>query len=948
MDKFKRVNDIASGAVDRVLSHWLPGGKMKGVEYVVRNPTRDDKTARSFTINTKKGIWSDFASGDGGADWVSLIAYVENKKQSEACQILGEFLGASLISSKQQPKPVLKKVALTRSWVPVVPVPTEAKIIPIRHFDLGEPVSYWDYRDQNSNMMMRVCRFQTAQGDKQYRPLTYCQKDGHGEGWRWLGLPDNRPLFNLDKIFNSPEKTVLLCEGEKAVIAAESLFPDFVCSTWPNGSKSIGRVDFSPLSGKRVVYWHDNDQAGLDSIEPLKQKLIEVGVQIFEVLNLSCFEKYFVEPMDGDLYAANDSCWPEKADAYDALEKGWRSELLLDNFATTILHEKGISNKANAPINENAYLENVPFGYKLNGDGLFFINLDSNERDAVSAPIHVVARSRTEHSRNWGVLVTFNNFDNLPVEWNIPMQTFASEGGSEIIRGLYDRGFKIEGNRKSRTRLLEYLSNSDPQDRITLVDKMGWYKGAFVLPDRIIGNAADRVHYYAENLSLFRPEQSGTISSWKDTVASYCAGNDLLTFAISSAFLAPLVELLSPESFGFHFVGDSSLGKSTLLKVASSVYGNPQNYPKTWRATDNAIEAIAAAHSGCLLIIDEIGQCDSRIIGETIYMLGQGQGKARANDRGGAKDIQHRWKLAFLSSGEKTLNEHMSESGKKVKPGQDLRLLAIPACWHESETVRKQKGIFNELHNFNSGAELSDYLVTAAVKSHGTVFIEYLQALVKSTSTNDGISEKWEQYKVSFVASVLAPNIAGQSKRSADKFAMAGFAGELATSYGLTGWVSGLSTQAAKENFRYWIELRGGVGNIEEKQLLEQIKTKLLKHGEANFTRWDQGQNDDAQIDEHTPRTMERWGFRQTNSVSDIHWGKSSSTIYYVFVESFKKELCHGFDHKRALVLLNDLEALDCAGADKSKNQYIGRKRLPGVGRNAKAVVAIKLDKLID
>jgi uncharacterized protein (DUF927 family) len=55
---------------------------------------------------------------------------------------------------------------------------------------------------------------------------------------------------------------------------------------------------------------------------------------------------------------------------------------------------------------------------------------------------------------------------------------------------------------------------------------------------------------------------------------------------------------------------------------------------RSWRSTDNALESIAAAHSDGLLVLDEIGMCDPRIICETVYMLGNGSGKARANDRG--------------------------------------------------------------------------------------------------------------------------------------------------------------------------------------------------------------------------------------------------------------------------------------------------------------------------
>ena len=53
----------------------LPGGKVIGKEYVVRNPTRADKRAGSFEIcisGPKAGVWSDFAASAKGGDLVSL------------------------------------------------------------------------------------------------------------------------------------------------------------------------------------------------------------------------------------------------------------------------------------------------------------------------------------------------------------------------------------------------------------------------------------------------------------------------------------------------------------------------------------------------------------------------------------------------------------------------------------------------------------------------------------------------------------------------------------------------------------------------------------------------------------------------------------------------------------------------------------------------------------
>ena len=57
---------------------------------------------------------------------------------------------------------------------------------------------------------------------------------------------------------------MVVCEGEKASDAATGLLPDFVVVTSPNGSKSAGKADWSPLHGRVVTVWPDADTAGLE------------------------------------------------------------------------------------------------------------------------------------------------------------------------------------------------------------------------------------------------------------------------------------------------------------------------------------------------------------------------------------------------------------------------------------------------------------------------------------------------------------------------------------------------------------------------------------------------------------------------------------------------------------------------------------------------------------
>jgi hypothetical protein len=90
---FEAINRAARRVARALLQDLLPGGKFKGSQYIVRNPNRDDRQPGSFTINHKTGTWKDFASGEGGGDFVSLHANVWHCGQSVAAMRVADKLG---------------------------------------------------------------------------------------------------------------------------------------------------------------------------------------------------------------------------------------------------------------------------------------------------------------------------------------------------------------------------------------------------------------------------------------------------------------------------------------------------------------------------------------------------------------------------------------------------------------------------------------------------------------------------------------------------------------------------------------------------------------------------------------------------------------------------------------------------------------------------------------
>jgi putative DNA primase/helicase len=95
---------------------------------------------------------------------------------------------------------------------------------------------------------------------------------------------------------------------------------------------------------------------------------------------------------------------------------------------------------------------------------------------------------------------------------------------------------------------------------------------------------------------------------------------------VSCAFAATTIYLVNEQSGGINLIGSSSIGKTTVLKVAGSVCGGGgvHGYIRQWRVTANGIEPIAALHCDMPLLLDETGQVPAKEAAEAAYLMANG------------------------------------------------------------------------------------------------------------------------------------------------------------------------------------------------------------------------------------------------------------------------------------------------------------------------------------
>lgn len=473
--------------------------------------------------------------------------------------------------------------------------------------------------------------------------------------------------------------------------------------------------------------------------------------------------------------------------------------------------------------------QDMPEGFEIRGKRLCALATVGRGDDAhqewipISSPVRVQAETSDEHGRGYGRLLEWQDSAGRVRRWAMPVRSLALRNGEEVFAALLDAGLPfIELGHKRK--LSAYLMACQPERRITCVERTGWHGRAYVLPQGSMGPDAEGVILQTAGYAANDFTERGSLSEWQQGVAALAVGNSRLCFALSLAFAAPMLTLVGMEGGGFHLKGESTDGKTTIMKAAASVYGNPDRYSQTWRATGNAIEGIASRRNDALLCLDELGELDGREAGQVAYMLANGQGKGRSKQDGELRE-RKAWRLLFLSTGELSLEDHAASAGQRTQAGMEVRTIQIP-----SDTG--QHGAFEWLHGMDSGRTFADTLKAHCDHQHGSAFRTYVEALAGDLEAH---SERLRA-EIKRIAAELTPQGAGnQVGRAINRFALVAAAGELATRLGVTGWPEGEALRAARVCLRAWLEERGHLGNKEGAATLAQIRAFMRAHQYTRF-----------------------------------------------------------------------------------------------------------------
>ena len=257
---FQAVKGGLQSRLADVVQDILPGGRVSGKEYVCGS--LQGGNGDSCRTNLETGVGSDFATGDSWRDVIDLAAQAWNMRQSEAARELGKRygIGPAHVSRPASTSSVVQSAVAPFSLM--LPVPDSAPEPPRSHPQYGQYSQAWCYRDAQGRVLAYAVRFDLQDGGKAVLPLCYGRYGDNSPQWHWKALPEPRPLYGLQILASKPDAPALLVEGEKTADAAQVYFPQHAALTWGGGGKAVSKADFSPLQGREVVIWPDNDEPG--------------------------------------------------------------------------------------------------------------------------------------------------------------------------------------------------------------------------------------------------------------------------------------------------------------------------------------------------------------------------------------------------------------------------------------------------------------------------------------------------------------------------------------------------------------------------------------------------------------------------------------------------------------------------------------------------------------
>jgi len=802
-------------------------------------------------------------------------------------------------------------VIIDTERVPRKPVPefTEANI-GRRTADKfkGGGLSYYRYYSSKGVAVGCVVRCdKNIEGDK-VKLFAQFSYDRIKEKWQASWSGDGKPLYNLPEMAKRPDAPVMIVEGEKTADAAKLLFPQYVVTTNSMGSASPRSSNWSFLKNRDVIISPDNDVAGSKHLQKIEDILTRVGAKSIRGFDVKKLGRYTIA--DGELKERGEKV-PEKYDLADNANDGWTAELIdkykeHKNFTPFFEVIKDVRAIRDLPKDGEECFHIAGFNYKLSKtDKLLWWEQEKTDKQGditrtwlqlagYIKPTYCMEDANGDH----GFLAEITTRKNKTVECFFARDEIATE--KDAVKILLLKGLVIPSLKADRAYALNnYLNNFKPEFEAVGVDKVGWQgdNETYILP--IVGEVRNSYQVTKEGKpteyilqqkgSISRElRKKGTLKEWQRTVGAVTRGNYLHTFSMLAALTAPILKLINEEGGFFHYVGATSIGKSTIMRVALSVWGDKEM--GTFKATDNNLEGVCKISNDGAIFLDEMGECDAEALSRIVYMVANGVTKGRADRNGNPKPVTHFTVLA-QSTGEMGIEAKLAEKRIEAKGGQLLRMGELDADRGKGLNTFDVLNINPDSGEvFEDGKAQAEYLKVHAQENCGLVIDEFIKGLVKDMET---YKRGLRNFKAKWIESLDITSNQPEIDRMIKRFSTIYATGVVASNMGIIPHTSTEIKACIDAMFENWLARRGGDTPHEFKTMVDNLY-KLCKQNQ--YLRFKNAKPKEGEkID--SPKDMAGYW-------KDTECDKGMKTEFWIFPKVFDKEILQGRDKNSFLPLL--------------------------------------------
>jgi hypothetical protein len=294
-----------------LLSQLFPEGPTKAAAKEFRFAS--NQSLAVVHTGEKAGQFYDFEKKEGGGP-LQLIERELKLETKQAQEWAYRFLESSthLSHSPSYSRPQGANIEEEdREWVSLKPskeqeAPNLKQIGAIARFYLEE--SLHPYKNEKGELLHYVWRLKDINEEESrvLPPLSYGYFKDAPDKPHWALREfklenDKTPLYNLQDLQEKPTHPVLIVQGEKT--ADQALKPldhfdahkknPYIPITWSGGQQGIFKADWSPLVGREVFVWPNNDPEGFRAARDVCAELRKVGVDKLEIASPKRLEEHF-------------------------------------------------------------------------------------------------------------------------------------------------------------------------------------------------------------------------------------------------------------------------------------------------------------------------------------------------------------------------------------------------------------------------------------------------------------------------------------------------------------------------------------------------------------------------------------------------------------------------------------------------------------------------------